>query len=120
MLAKVDIRSAYRIISVHPEDRWLLGMLWEGALYIDSTLSFGLRSAPKIFNAVAEAVEWITRNQEVCPILHYLDDFLIVGDPDSAECPASLTILLSVFDDLNIPVAREMLEGPARVLTFVN
>ena len=32
-LAKVDIQSAYRIIPVHPEDRWLLGMVWEGALY---------------------------------------------------------------------------------------
>ena len=56
-LAKVDIRSAYRIIPVHPEDRWLLGMVWEGALYIDTVLPFGLRSAPKIFNAVADAVE---------------------------------------------------------------
>ena len=25
-LAKIDIRNAYRIIPVHPEDRWLLGM----------------------------------------------------------------------------------------------
>ena len=27
-LAKVDVRSAYRIIPVHAEDRWLLGMAW--------------------------------------------------------------------------------------------
>ena len=58
-LAKVDIRSAYCIIPVHPEDRWLLGMVWEGALYTDTVLPFGLRSAPKIFNAVADAVGWI-------------------------------------------------------------
>ena len=25
-LAKVDIRNAYRVLSVHPDDRWLLGM----------------------------------------------------------------------------------------------
>ena len=40
-LAKIDIQSAYRIIPVHPDDRWLLGMSWEGALYIDTVLSFG-------------------------------------------------------------------------------
>ena len=34
LLAKVDIRNAYRIILVHPEDRALLGMQWEGALYV--------------------------------------------------------------------------------------
>ena len=26
MLAKIDVRSAYRVIPVHPEDRMLLGM----------------------------------------------------------------------------------------------
>ena len=37
MLAKVDIRSAYRIVPVHPEDRLLLGMMWEQAFYVDTT-----------------------------------------------------------------------------------
>ena len=59
LLAKVDIKSAYRIVPVHPEDRLLLEMLWEGALYMDATLPFGLRSAPKIFNVLADVVEWI-------------------------------------------------------------
>jgi len=26
MLAKLDVQSAYRIVPVHPADRWLLGM----------------------------------------------------------------------------------------------
>jgi len=46
-LAKVDIKHAYRIVPVYPEDRPLLGMKWEGQLSVDSTLLFGLRSAPK-------------------------------------------------------------------------
>ena len=79
-LAKIDIQSAYRIIPVHPDDRWLLGMSWEGALYIDTVLPFGLRSAPKIFNAVAHVVEWIVRQQGEDTVFHYLDDFLIVGN----------------------------------------
>lgn len=29
-LAKLDIQSAYRIVPVHPADRWLLGMEWSG------------------------------------------------------------------------------------------
>ena len=56
-LAKIDIKSAYRIIPIHPEDRHLLGMKWEGSLYLDACLPFGLRSAPKIFTAVADAAE---------------------------------------------------------------
>ena len=62
-LAKADIQSAYRVIPVHPQDRILLGMKWQGNVYVDAALPFGLRSAPKIFNAVADALEWIVHNQ---------------------------------------------------------
>ena len=55
-LAKIDIRSAYRLIPVHPHDRLLLGMRWRGQDYIDAVLPFGLWSAPKIFNAVADSL----------------------------------------------------------------
>lgn len=32
LLAKIDIKSAYRLVPVHPHDRTYLGMLWECAL----------------------------------------------------------------------------------------
>ena len=59
LLAKADIASACRIIPIHPDDRWLLGMKWENGVFIDTALPFGLRSAPKSFTAVADAAEWI-------------------------------------------------------------
>ena len=33
-MAKMDIRSAYRMVPVHPQDRCLLGMQWEGQVYV--------------------------------------------------------------------------------------
>lgn len=86
LLAKVDIKNAYRNIPIHPDEWWLFGMVWEDALFIDTTLPFGLRSAPKIFNAVADAVEWILKEAGVSVVFHYLDDFLLIGVPNSAEC----------------------------------
>jgi len=38
-LAKVDIKSAYHIVPVHPDDHPLLGMMWEGNLFVDRALS---------------------------------------------------------------------------------
>ena len=38
LLAKVDIKHAYRNIPIHPDDRWLFGMAWEDALFIDTAL----------------------------------------------------------------------------------
>ena len=61
MLFKVDIRSAYRTVLVHPEDRWLLRMQWGEQLFVDTVLPFSLRSAPKLFTAVADAVEWVAK-----------------------------------------------------------
>ena len=60
-LAKSDMKNAFRIIPVHPDDRHLLGMQWSGRIYVDCVLPFGLRSAPKIFNAVADALQWCLR-----------------------------------------------------------
>ena len=60
-----------------------MGMLWEQALFVDTALLFGLRSAPKIFTAIADAAEWITKQAGVEFIIHYLDDFLVIGMPDS-------------------------------------
>ena len=42
-MAKVDIESAYRLIPVHPHDRPLQAVLWQGQIYIDPMLPFGLR-----------------------------------------------------------------------------
>ena len=119
LLAKVDVRSAYRNIPVHPEDRWLMGMLWDGGLFVDTTLPFGLRSAPKIFTAVADAVEWIARHERVNCVIHYLDDFLVIGAPASQECASALSKLLEIFERLGFPVAIEKLEGPTTCLEFL-
>ena len=110
LLAKVDIRSAYRNVPVHPHDRWLLGMRWDGALFIDTTLPFGLRSSAKIFTAIADAAEWIARQAGVQFIIHYLDDFLIIGAPASSECATALNTLIQIFARLGLPLAIEKVE----------
>ncbi len=109
LLEKVDVKSAYRNVPVRPDDRWLMGMLWDGALFIDATLPFGLWSAPKIFTAIADAVEWIAREQGVRFAIHYLDDFLVLGPPESQECAKALSTLLEVFHRLGLPVATNKL-----------
>ena len=38
LLAKSDVKQAYRQIPVHPDDRVLLGMAWRGQYFVDATL----------------------------------------------------------------------------------
>ena len=103
----------------HPDDRSLLGMMWEGVLYVDTALPFGHRSDPKIFNVVADAMEWVAKSRGLSNLLHYLDDFPHCGRSHSMECAENLTILLAMFRDLGIPVAMEKLDGPATCLAFL-
>ena len=70
LLAKLDVRSAYRLILVHPDNRLLLGFQWQGVQHVDSMLLFGLCSALKIFTAVADALEWVARQRDVLDIDH--------------------------------------------------
>ena len=63
LLAKIDIKTAFRLISVHPADHHLLAMEWQGVIYIDTCLPFALRSAQKLFNVLADLLEWISLNQ---------------------------------------------------------
>ena len=58
LLAKIEIESAYRLLPVHPKGRPLQAIQWDGHFYIDTALPFGLLSAAKIFNAVADALNW--------------------------------------------------------------
>ena len=118
-LAKFDIENAYRLIPVHPSDRLLLGMEWEGQLYVDATLPFGLRSAPKIFNALADGLQWILETKGVSPLLHYLDDFLLFGCPHTQNCSKALMTALSCCGQLGVPIASKKTEGPSSSLTFL-
>ena len=86
LMAKFDVESAYRNIPVSPKDRYLLGLKWRNKFYVDLALPFGLRSAPFIFNSVADLVEWILKtNHSIQDLLHYLDDYITAGPADSRQ-----------------------------------
>ena len=90
LLAKIDIKSAFRLLPVHPADRNMLGMRWNDGVYIDTCLPFGLRSAPKLFNILADVLTLIAKQNGVSFLIHYLDDFLTVGPPSSPTCQRNL------------------------------
>ena len=119
LLAKLDIKSAYRTVPVHPDDRPLLAVSWQGKVYIDTALPFGLRSAPKIFNSIADALEWIIAQAVADPVLHYLDDFLFFGAPKTDNCYRALRVAKGTCTTLGAPLAEEKSEGPSVVLPFL-
>ena len=88
-------------------------MNWNNSIYIDLCIPFGLRSAPKLFNVAADLLQWIAEHNGVTPLLHYLDDFLTLGPPDSDVCHHNLTTLKHLCHTLGVPLALEKVEGPS-------
>ena len=120
LMAKFDVESAYRNIPVHPDDRFLLGMRWRGQFYVDLSLPFGLRSAPFIFNSVADMVEWILLHKHrLSDLLHYLDDFITAGPPQSFQCAYNLNTAISVCHRLGLPLHANKCVGPATSMTIL-
>lgn len=58
VLAKADFQLVCCLVPVHPKERIWLGMGWAWGMYVECILQFGLRSAQKIFTAMADPLEW--------------------------------------------------------------
>ena len=119
LIAKIDIKAAYRLVPISPYDRPLLDMRWKDQVYIDGMLPFGLRSAPKIFNTLTDALEWLVAREGVRYIFHYLDDFAVVGPPDSQECQSALDTLIRICDLLGVPLAPDKQDGASSTITLL-
>ena len=119
LMAKLDLRSAYRLVPVHPADQPLLGIKWQDRIWLDTSLPFGLRSAPKIFSAVADALAWAMHREGVGHYMHYLDDFFFAGPAGTSVCDKSLKSALEVCERLHFPVAAEKTEPPTTRLIFL-
>ena len=95
-------------------------MRWKGQFYMDLAISFGLRSAPKIFTRFADVLQSIFKQIGIVQnIQHYSDDFLVAGPPQSAVCEADLRSCLLVAENLGVPIAPEKMEGPCTAITYL-
>jgi len=90
LMGKMDIQHAYRNIPVAHENQHFLCMRWQGKVYIGKVLPFGLRSAPLIFSAVADALQFIMGQEGVTWLV---DDFLTLAPSESSTCNNNMEIM---------------------------
>ena len=104
-LFKADIKAAFKLIPVRPDQHHALGFYWENQFWYQTALPFGCRISPRIFNDFAEllrdAVRAETNNYA---ILNYLDDFFgIEPSPSSGAAPTYQTFL-ALCDRVGVPL----------------
>ena len=117
-MAKTDIKSAFRIIPLHPSDFPLLGMTWDNQFYYDVCLPMGLSSSCAIFEAFSSSLEWISAHCfGASGVLHILDDFLFLAKTET-KCRTDLSNFLRLCGYLGVPIAQEKTVGPSQVIQF--
>lgn len=64
--------------------------------------------------------EWILLNQHnVSDLLHYVDDFISVGPPQSPQCAYNLSTALAVCKRLGLPLHPNKRVGPTKCLSVL-
>ena len=118
-MAKTDVRSAFRIMPIHPNDYHLLGFSWKGFYYYDKCVPFGASSSCRLFEATSTALEWIAIHKLGCAaVVHILDDFLLINSTEEG-CTRDLNAFLSMCSDIGIPMALDKTFPASTSMTFV-
>ena len=123
-LAKIDLKSAYRHVPIHPSNYCATGLVWQFQgdkhftyLY-DNKLPFGAAKSPEIFHRLTQAVTRMMARRGFNTVLAYLDDFLIIGD-SRRECELAYNELVNLLSELGFIINWEKVIGPTQRLTFL-
>ena len=119
LVAKADLKDAFRIIPIHPVDYRLLGFKWQNKYYYDKCLPMGCSLSCSIFESFSSSLEWILVNKLSVPhISHILDDFIFFGPASSPICSRSLDTFFLLCQSLSIPVKSEKTVRPATTVVL--
>ena len=121
-LFKSDVKSAYRLLPVHPLWQIKQVITINGRRHVDRCNTFGSRGGGWNWNAFISLVNWIATKKKKAPILGYVDDTFgweFEGNvkyykPYKRHFPTKQTRLLELWDELGIPHEEEkQLFGPS-------
>jgi hypothetical protein len=76
MTAIFNISAAYRITPVQPHQQNSLCIFWQGLVYMDRALMFGLSFSARVFGSIADMLIAIYGRAGFNLIRKWVDDFL--------------------------------------------
>ena len=69
---------------------------------------------------MSDALEWLVKHHlNINSVIHILDDFFIVQPPPVSHCATALCQVLTLFEELNIPIAPKKTFRPSTTLEFM-
>jgi len=120
LLAKMDIKSAFRLLVLNPGDFDLMGIKFDSFYFIDKCLPMGCSISPKLFETFSTFLQWVVEVKSgQKSIDHYLDDFIFMGAEDTTNCELLMSTFQSICKELGVPIASNKTVGPTTFLPFL-
>lgn len=82
LAATFDISAAYRLTPIRPDQQQHLCVFWNGLIYVDRAVMFGLASSAGVFGSIADMLLAIYKAAGFTAILKWVDDFFVIHLPD--------------------------------------
>lgn len=103
----------------------MIGNYWVCPGKVISSLTklspLALEVPPYLFNQLSDPLEWLVKNHLNIPsIIHIPDDFFIALPPPLSRCATALCQVLTLFEELNIPLAPKKTFRPTQCLEFMS
>ena len=120
IMGKRDIKSAFNLCPVHPDDFNILGIYFDNKYWIQKMLPQGCSISPAIFERFATFLQWaVSEYTKSKNIDHYLDDYFFAGKAKTSDCSNLITAFEYLCHDMKIPINEEKSEGPVTTLIYL-
>ena len=119
-MGKMDVKSAFRLLPIHPDDFCLLGIQLQGMYFFDKMLPMGCALSCALWEKFATFLEWLVKHlyPDSC-LHHYLDDFIFLGGQGTGLCLQTMSNFEQLCALLGVPLAEDKTAGPASILVFL-
>ena len=122
-MTKIDLKSAYRHVPIHPSNYRATGLKWTFTnehtftyLY-DTKLPFGAKRSPEIFHRLTQSITRMMKQRGFF-VVAYLDDFLIISDTEH-ECWTAFWELVNLLERLGLSVNWNKVTHPCQRLVYL-
>ena len=116
----MDVKSAFRLRKIHPDDFQLLGFRVLDKFYVDKVLSLGSLISCSLFERFSTFLEWLVKKISGKDLVdHYLNDFLFAGVCNSNDCAFLMHSFSMICEDVEVPLAADKTLGPTHILVYL-
>lgn len=116
-LATIDIQRAYRNFRTCPMDYPLLGVRFDGQLYVDTVMPFGARNSSMYMQKIAMFVVRYLAHIGIETFM-FLDDMVLVIK-QYQEPHRLFADVLQVFRNMGLPIAYNKLQSPTLTIKYL-